>query len=119
MLIDIYIVITSTNSKTVANSTNSIPSTESPSTEIFISQINSLDESDDIGEGIARRWHYKGCNYLKTYKNHVLCQYSLNWYGVYLPDEDRIDISVPEPTYEDVPPPLILMEDMLNTMYNC
>ena len=33
------------------------------------------------------------------------------WIGIYLPGEDRIDTTVAEPDYEDVPPPLISGSD--------
>jgi hypothetical protein len=56
-------------------------------------------------EGQARPWTYKGKNYLRSSDNEVWLRGADGgcgeWQGVFVPAEDRIDDSVPEPTYDE------------------
>ena len=56
-------------------------------------------------EGEARPWMFKGKNYLRSSDNEVWLRGADGgcgeWQGVYSPAEDRIDDSVPEPTYDE------------------
>ncbi len=55
--------------------------------------------------GEARPWTFKGKNYLRSSDNEVWLRGADGgcgeWQGVFLPAEDRIDDSVPEPTYDE------------------
>ena len=88
----------------------------SSSSNLF--QSNSLQER---GYGTCTHWVYKGIHYMRNEYNDVWeCECSKykcgeawmgKWIGIYLPGEDRIDTTVAEPDYEDVPPPLISGSD--------
>jgi hypothetical protein len=56
-------------------------------------------------DGMVRHWSYKGKKYLRNSDNEV---YSIaadgglgEWEGLYIPAEDRIDDSVPEPVFDE------------------
>jgi hypothetical protein len=55
-------------------------------------------------------WHYNGRHYLRNKKNHVYCQKTGRWVGVYLETEDRINETAVEPEYKDSPPPLVALD---------
>ena len=56
-------------------------------------------------DGMVHPWPYKGKTYLRNSDNEVWLKAADGgcgeWQGVYLPAEDRIDDSVPEPVFED------------------
>ena len=56
-------------------------------------------------DGMVHPWPYKGKQYLRNSDNEVWVRGADGgcgeWQGVYLPAEDRIDDSVPEPVFED------------------
>jgi hypothetical protein len=56
-------------------------------------------------DGMVHPWPYKGKQYLRNSDNEVWIRGADGgcgeWQGVYLPAEDRIDDSVPEPAFED------------------
>jgi hypothetical protein len=56
-------------------------------------------------DGMVHPWSYKGKQYLRNSDNEVWVKGSDggcgDWQGIYLPAEDRIDDSVPEPAFED------------------
>ncbi len=56
-------------------------------------------------DGMVHPWPYKGKNYLRNSDNEVWLMGADGscgeWQGVYLPAEDRIDDSVPEPEFSD------------------
>ncbi len=56
-------------------------------------------------DGMVHPWPYKGKTYLRNSDNEVWLRGADGgcgeWQGVYLPAEDRIDDSVPEPVFED------------------
>lgn len=56
-------------------------------------------------DGMVHPWSYKGKKYLRNSDNEVWVQGADGgcgeWMGVYLPAEDSIDDSVPEPAFED------------------
>jgi hypothetical protein len=56
-------------------------------------------------DGLVHSWPYKGKKYLRNSDNEVWAQGADggcgDWQGIYLPAEDRIDDSVPEPAFED------------------
>jgi hypothetical protein len=56
-------------------------------------------------DGMVHPWPYKGKQYLRNSDNEVWLRGADGgcgeWQGVYLPAEDRIDDSVPEPVFED------------------
>jgi hypothetical protein len=56
-------------------------------------------------DGMVHPWSYKGKNYLRNSDNEVWVRGTDggcgDWQGVYLPAEDRIDDSVPEPSFDD------------------
>jgi len=56
-------------------------------------------------DGQLHPWPFKGTNYLRNSDNDVYLRGEDggmgDWQGVYLPTEDRIDDSVPEPEYEE------------------
>jgi hypothetical protein len=56
-------------------------------------------------DGMVHPWPYKGKTYLRNSDNEVWLKGADGgcgeWQGVYLPAEDRIDDSVPEPVFED------------------
>jgi hypothetical protein len=56
-------------------------------------------------DGMVHPWPYKGKQYLRNSDNEVWLKGADGgigeWQGVYLPAEDRIDDSVPEPAFED------------------
>ncbi len=56
-------------------------------------------------DGMVHAWSYKGKQYLRNSDNEVWLRSSNgtygDWQGIYLPAEDRIDDSVPEPSFED------------------
>jgi hypothetical protein len=56
-------------------------------------------------EGEARPWTFKGKNYLRSSGNEIWLRGADGgcgeWQGVYLPAEDRIDDSVPEPEFDE------------------
>ena len=56
-------------------------------------------------DGMMHPWNYKGKRYLRNSENEVYLSGADGglgvWQGLYVPGEDRIDDSVPEPVYED------------------
>jgi hypothetical protein len=56
-------------------------------------------------DGMVHPWSYKGKQYLRNSENEVYQRDADggcgDWQGIYLPAEDRIDDSVPEPPYDD------------------
>ncbi len=56
-------------------------------------------------DGMVHAWPYKGKQYLRNSDNEVWLRGADGgcgeWQGVYIPSEDRIDDSVPEPVFED------------------
>ena len=56
-------------------------------------------------DGMVHAWPYKGKQYLRNSDNEVWLRGADGgcgeWQGVYLPAEDRIDDSVPEPVFDD------------------
>ena len=56
-------------------------------------------------DGMMHPWNYKGKRYLRNSENEVYLPGADGglgvWQGLYVPGEDRIDDSVPEPVYED------------------
>jgi hypothetical protein len=56
-------------------------------------------------DGMVHPWAYKGKNYLRNSDNEIWLRGvdggCGEWQGIYLPAEDRIDDSVPEPEFED------------------
>jgi hypothetical protein len=56
-------------------------------------------------DGMVHPWSYKGKQYLRNSDNEVWVRGADGgcgeWQGVYLPAEDRIDDSVPEPVFDD------------------
>jgi len=56
-------------------------------------------------DGMVHPWPYKGKTYLRNSDNEVWLRGADGgcgeWQGVYLPAEDRIDDSVPEPVFDD------------------
>ena len=56
-------------------------------------------------DGMVHPWPYKGKAYLRNFENEVWLRGEDGacgeWQGVYLPTEDRIDDTVPEPEFED------------------
>jgi flagellar biosynthesis GTPase FlhF len=56
-------------------------------------------------DGMVHPWSFKGKQYLRNFGNEVWLKGADggmgDWQGVYLPTEDRIDDSIPEPEYED------------------
>jgi hypothetical protein len=56
-------------------------------------------------DGMVHPWAYKGKNYLRNSDNEVWLKAADgscgDWQGKYVPAEDRIDDSVPEPEFED------------------
>ena len=56
-------------------------------------------------DGMVHPWPYKGKQYLRNSDNEVWVRSADGgcgeWQGIYLPAEDRIDDSVPEPVFED------------------
>ena len=56
-------------------------------------------------DGMVHPWPYKGKKYLRNSDNEVWLRGEDGscgeWQGIYLPAEDRIDDSVPEPVFED------------------
>lgn len=56
-------------------------------------------------DGMVHPWPYKGKTYLRNSDNEVWLKGADggcgDWQGVYIPSEDRIDDSVPEPEFED------------------
>jgi hypothetical protein len=56
-------------------------------------------------DGMVHPWPYKGKTYLRNSDNEVWLKGADGgcgeWQGIYLPAEDRIDDSVPEPEFED------------------
>ena len=56
-------------------------------------------------DGMVHPWSYKGKQYLRNSDNEVWLRGADGgcgeWQGVYLPAEDRIDDSVPEPVFDD------------------
>ncbi len=56
-------------------------------------------------DGMVHAWPYKGKQYLRNSDNEVWLKAADGscgeWQGVYLPSEDRIDDSVPEPVFDD------------------
>jgi hypothetical protein len=56
-------------------------------------------------DGMVHPWPYKGKTYLRNSDNEVWLRGADGgcgeWQGVYIPAEDRIDDSVPEPVFED------------------
>jgi hypothetical protein len=56
-------------------------------------------------DGMMHAWNYKGKRYLRNSENEVYLPGADGglgvWQGLYVPGEDRIDDSVPEPVYED------------------
>jgi len=56
-------------------------------------------------DGLLHNWTYAGKKYLRNFDNELWlqtddCQLG-DWQGVYLPTEDRIDDTVPEPAFDD------------------
>jgi hypothetical protein len=58
-----------------------------------------------VDEGAVKEWSYKGKVYLRNSDNEVWLKASDGgvgeWKGVYVPSEDRIDDSIPEPVFEE------------------
>jgi Na+-translocating ferredoxin:NAD+ oxidoreductase RnfC subunit len=56
-------------------------------------------------DGMVHPWAYKGKQYLRNSDNEVWARSGDggcgDWQGIYLPAEDKIDDSVPEPEFED------------------
>ena len=56
-------------------------------------------------DGMVHPWPYKGKTYLRNSDNEIWARGADggcgDWMGIYLPAEDRIDDSVPEPEFED------------------
>jgi hypothetical protein len=56
-------------------------------------------------DGMVHAWPYKGKQYLRNSDNEVWLKAADGscgeWQGIYLPTEDRIDDSVPEPVFDD------------------
>ena len=56
-------------------------------------------------DGMVHAWPYKGKQYLRNSDNEVWLRGADGgcgeWQGVYIPSEDRIDDSVPEPVFDD------------------
>jgi hypothetical protein len=56
-------------------------------------------------DGMVHPWSYKGKNYLRNTDNQVWLRAvdggCGDWQGIYLPAEDRIDDSIPEPDFSD------------------
>jgi hypothetical protein len=56
-------------------------------------------------DGMVHVWPYKGKQYLRNSDNEVWLKAADGgcgeWQGIYLPGEDRIDDSIPEPEFED------------------
>jgi hypothetical protein len=56
-------------------------------------------------DGMVHAWPYKGKQYLRNSDNEVWLKGADGgcgeWQGIYLPAEDRIDDSVPEPEFDD------------------
>jgi hypothetical protein len=56
-------------------------------------------------DGMVHPWPYKGKQYLRNSDGEVWIRSTDGgcgeWQGIYLPAEDRIDDSVPEPVFED------------------
>jgi len=83
--------------------------------------LSSSNNFQERGNGTCSHWVYKEVHYLRNEFNNVwecdcskyVCGESWmgKWVGVYILEEDRIDTTIAEPDYEDVPPPLLSGSD--------
>jgi hypothetical protein len=74
---------------------------------VKVKKVEKVEKKDVVipADGMVHPWPYKGKQYLRNSDNEIWLRGADGgcgeWQGIYMPAEDRIDDSVPEPEFED------------------